>query len=209
MPTEIELKFRIPDEYTIQKLTSDLLVRSYILDDFSDMPMDAFYYDLSNKALSKRKWTFRMRREGENSVATLKTAAISQTVGGLFSRDEWQCPAETLEEGLSGLLAVGAPAELAEFVKDSEFVKLCRISFNRHRAVLCVRDDTRIEMAIDSGRVEAGGKSEALLELELELLFGDVSAVLELGNYLAAQYNLQKEMISKYERALRLIRRRR
>ena len=82
----------------------------------------------------------------------------------------------------------------------------CAIEFTRTAAPLRLPDGSTAEIALDEGSFSAGEKSEPLLELELELLSGDVSEMLELADYLEEKYALSKELNSKLARALRLVR---
>jgi inorganic triphosphatase YgiF len=61
-------------------------------------------------------------------------------------------------------------------------------------------------MAIDKGTIFAAGKSTPLYELELELLFGAPEALAPLSDLFTQKYKLEREILSKYETALRLIR---
>ena len=206
MAIEAEIKLRIPDARTAERLMADPLVRQALREPFHETEMDAVYYDTSSGELSKRKWALRLRREGGEPVVTVKIQSGKALGGGIFCRDEWQVRAESILEGVPSLVEMGAPAEIGELVKNVPMQERCRIRFTRRSAVLYLPEGVRIDMAVDSGAVEAGEKKEPLLELELELLFGDAEAMIRLSTELIAKYSLQKEYISKYERALRLIR---
>lgn len=209
MAIEAEIKLRIPDAHIAEKLMSDPLVASALREPFKETRMDAVYYDSAAGALTSRKWALRLRREDDVPVVTMKTPSDNVLGGGVFCRNEWQVTADSIEEGVPQLVEMGAPAEIGEIVKNTPMQEKCRIRFTRRSAVLYLPDGVRIDMAIDSGDVSAGEKHDPMLELELELLFGDSAAMVRLSTELVAKYSLEKEYISKYERALRLIRSRR
>lgn len=206
MAIEAEIKLLIPDARTAERLTADPLVLSALREPFHETDMDAVYYDTPSWELSKQKWALRLRRENGVPVVTVKAPSGKSPGGGIFCRDEWQTKAETAEEGAVRLVGMGAPAKLGEIVKNGPLEEVCRIRFTRRSAVLHLPEGVRVDMAVDSGSVEAGEKTEPLLELELELLFGDAESMIRLATELISRYSLQKEYISKYERALRLIR---
>ncbi len=209
MAVEAEIKLRIPDTHVAEKLMSDPLVVSALREPFRETVMDAVYFDSASGALTGRKWALRLRREGDVPVVTIKIPSDTVLGGGIFCRNEWQVTADSIEEGVPRLVEMGAPAEIGEIVKNTPMQEKCRIRFTRSSSVLYLPDGVRIDMAIDSGDVSAGEKHDPMLELELELLFGDSAAMIRLSTELIAKYSLQKEYISKYERALRLIRSRR
>lgn len=206
MPVEFEIKLRIPEARLTEKLMNDPRVLETQKEEFRAVRMESFYYDTPTHELNGLKWALRIRRENGVSVATLKTNDAPVQVEGMFSRLEWQCPAETLEEAIPKLMEQGAPDRLAEIAARSAFVERCLVSFVRQAALLEFAGGTMAEMAIDSGVIEAEGKSETFLELELELLVGDPAPLTAIAAQWEEQYGLTNEHASKYERALRLIR---
>lgn len=61
------------------------------------------------------------------------------------------------------------------------------------------------EAAVDTGAIVAGGRSEPICELELELKQGDASALLSLGEQIARQYGLVPGTKSKFQRGRELL----
>jgi len=201
MPMEVEIKLRVPDGRVAARMAEDERVRGYLMTDFRDADMDAVYYDTVDGALEQRQWAYRIRREGALSVACCKAAESKD--GAVFSRREWQVPGEPPETALLRLVETGAPEALLSF---GELLPQCAIVFTRRFAPLRLSDDTHAEMAIDSGCLTAGDKQEDFWELELELLSGNLAEMREFAEYLEKKYTLAAEHLSKYARALRLIR---
>lgn len=133
------------------------------------------YFDTPDLALQQRRMAVRERLAGDQWLLTVKTAGQSQH--GLSRRQEWEGPTtpgalqfDTLVEdtALATELMALRPHMHALFSTD----------FERQRWVID-RDGAQIEVALDKGHIHVPGtgRSEALLELELELL-SDHEAVL-------------------------------
>lgn len=202
MPMEVEIKLRIPDARTATRIWEDNRIAAHMMTPFREIEMEAVYYDTADRLLQTRHWSFRIRREGERTVAACKTSESKD--GSLFSRREWEVLAETPQQALPLLVEAGAPQELLSL---GEMLPQCRICFTRTAAPLQLPNhDTAVEIVVDNGELEADGKKEHVLELELELLAGQLEEMQNLAEYLEKKYLLQAEHLSKYARALRLIR---
>lgn len=202
MPTEIEIKLRLPGEWAIQPILEDERVRECLMRDFADTDMDAVYYDTESGELSERQWSLRLRRENGVSVAACKAAGTRD--GAMFSRGEWQVFADDWDTALPLLAAEGAPSKLLAL--SGPLLPHCSIRFTRTAAPLRLPDGSTAELALDRGTLSAGEKQESLLELELELLTGNPEEMAAFAAYLETKHALFKEYNSKYARALRLIR---
>ncbi|MEY2632915.1 MAG: hypothetical protein RIR00_1569, partial [Pseudomonadota bacterium] len=75
--------------------------------------------------------------------------------------------------------------------------------FQRRTWVL-EQDGSRVELALDQGRIEAGGQQQPICELELELLAGDEAILLQLSARLQADLPLTPTRSSKAERGYTL-----
>lgn len=201
MPLEVETKMRVPDERMMERLREDLDILKLQMDEMRDIHMEAFYYDTPKDALNEKKWTLRIRREDGVSIGVFKQ--MRSVEDGVFIREEYSCPAETPEDAVRLLVALGAPGELCDM---GPFVERCRIEFTRTVCSLRLDEGAICEFALDEGMIYAEEKSEGLLELELELLCGPPEPMTTLAKQLEERYTLQKEHYSKYGRALRLLR---
>jgi inorganic triphosphatase YgiF len=202
MPSEIEIKLRLPGEWSAQPILEDSRVADCLMREFSETEMESVYYDTDKGFLSERQWSLRLRRENGVSVAACKTAGTRE--GAMFTRSEWQVYAPGIDAALPLLVDEGAPGELLQLT--GLLLPRCSSRFTRTAAPLRLPDGSTAELALDRGELLAGDKREELLELELELLTGESAGMLELAAYLESRYALSKEYNSKYGRALRLIR---
>jgi inorganic triphosphatase YgiF len=173
-----------------------------------DIPLVNIYFDTAALALAKAKIALRLRKTPEGWLQTLKAAGTAE--GGMHSRHEWETAVagEALEfEALAAvcddalaLAALRAAArELGERFRTSFTRRLWRVEF----------DGARIEAAIDRGEVTAlvdgQTRSEAISEIELELLEGDERALHALADTLsAAVAGLAPENVNKAQRGYRL-----
>src|SRR5262249_35968750 len=74
------------------------------------------------------------------------------------------------------------------------------------RTVYPIRNgESEIELTIDKGKIEAGGKSSPLCEVELELKRGEIDDLFETARKLAKEVPLQLAVSSKAERGYSLI----
>lgn len=200
MATEIEMKLRVPDGDTLNSVLSDPELTQYMKDDYVVHHMSSTYYDTDDGVLGQRKWTLRLRNEGGRMVAALKTPNMSDAAG-FFTRNEWQCSVDNIEDAIPMLIDQGAPRELKNLLKGRPLRAVCGAEFDRKAAYLFMDDGVRIEIAGDYGYLYGGDHRETICELELELLYGDAGSLPPLCNQLVGDYALQEETLSKYQRA--------
>lgn len=199
MATEIEIKLRVPDEVTLDRVLADPGLTQYMRDEFVSKKFHSIYFDTEDGELSARRWTLRLRKEGSQSVAALKTA--NSFDGEMFTRNEWQCLADSIEEAIPALMNLGAPKELAKLLESSNLVEVCGAEFERRSNFLYLDDGIRIELCGDVGTLYAGGKRLPIIEVELELLFGDSTVLPHICHQLMDDYGLEIEKLSKNARA--------
>lgn len=200
MATEIEMKLRVPDETTLNGVLNDPELTQYMKDDYELRHMRSTYYDTADGILNARKWTLRLRDEGGHMVAALKTPNMSDAAG-FFTRNEWQCSVDNIEDAIPMLIDQGAPRELKNLLKGCPLLPICGAEFDRKAAYLFMDDGVRIEIAGDYGYLFSGSRRAPICELELELLYGDAGSLPPLCSQLLGDYNLEEEQLSKYQRA--------
>jgi triphosphatase len=162
--------------------------------------MQSTYYDTPDNQLYQRKWTLRLRDEGGQLVAAFKTANTSDSTG-FFTRNEWQCRVDSIQDAIPLLIDQGAPRELKTILKGKQLVPCCGADFQRKSVCLYMDEGVRIEIAGDTGILFAGDRQMPICELELELLYGDVGCLPPLCSQLVDTYGLKEEQRSKYQRA--------
>lgn len=166
----------------------------------SDSRLISTYYDTPDMALKRRGLSLRVREQGGRFIQTVKTGDPGG--GDVLMRGEWEdelaasCPdlhapqsGEHLPDGIAGDL-------LPVFATD-----VTRTTF----AIEPV-PATRIEAAIDQGeiRAAAGGGTEPISEIELELKSGDAAALYDVALQLLGVASIRIEPRSKSERGYRL-----
>lgn len=173
-----------------------------------DVPLANIYFDTPSFALSGAKIALRLRKTPDGWLQTLKAAGTA--TGGMHSRHEWETAVagEALEfdalasvcddEAALAALRAAAP-QLGERFRTTFVRRLWRLDF----------EGARIEAAIDRGDVTANAngqtRSEAISEIELELLQGDEPALHALTEKLSgAVPGLAPENVNKAQRGYRL-----
>ena len=199
MPREIELKFEL-DKGDVACLRSLLAGRFGAPS--STKHLTSVYYDTAAQDLAAAGVSLRVRLEkGGTAIQTVKRAGSS--TAALFDRDEWETSLTGPKPDLKAFVNTPAGADLAD-----ASLKLAPIfeSVVERRVWQVAHEGSRIEVALDQGRVVAGRKSQPLVELELELkhgaphhLFGLVHAFGEVGS-------LRPGVLTKSERGYRLLR---
>jgi len=187
MATEYELKF---------KATEDILAAIDVAFPGSTvMEMETASYDTPTGAMSARRYTLRRRLENGVCVCTLKTPAGD-------ARGEWETECGDIVGAIPKLIAMGAPADLEDMVKEG-LVHICGAKFTRLAKTVSLPECT-VEIALDKGVLLGGGKTESLCEAEVELKEGTKAACRVFAAELAARFGLVPEEKSKFARALRL-----
>lgn len=163
--------------------------------------MEAWYYDTAGQSLQKAGIAYRVRREGEKWVATVKSSGSAE--GGLHQRAEWNLDSPDREPRPELFVDLPIGEALLAAVGDQPLAPLFATVFDRHAAKVDFAA-AQIELAVDEGRIVAGELTEPLHELELELKAGQPAALLRLGAAIARDIPLVPEPKSKYFRALLL-----
>ena len=195
MGRELEVKYAASED-TLARIARDAAVLRLAVSE-EMIPMETTYFDSACGALSARKWTLRVRREGMRSVVTMKTA------GDGHVRGEWEYEGDTVNDAAERLYALGAPEELAEILREQP-IPVCGARFTRRALLLRFPDGSEAELALDSGVLFRAGRQIPLCEMELELKRGAETAMLELAERLAKAYDLRPEKLSKFVRAAAL-----
>lgn len=165
---------------------------------FTAIHMATTYYDTPGADLSRRRWTLRQRQENDRTVCTLKTPLPDG------SRGEWEVVSPSLEAGIEGLLAAGAPKELTEIIS-AGLEPVCGARFLR-LAKSVTYENAALELALDSGELLGGGSAQPFWEIEVELKSGSDRAAERFGEALRQEFRLAEEPESKFQRAGKLAR---
>ncbi len=205
---EIELKYKLsPGDGG--RILADKTVTKFSTDGIRTTYLNATYYDTVDGTLAATKSALRLRYEGERPnnegvpddyVCCFKCRDSRD--GAAFSREEYECKAPDIYQGIEGLLSLGAPRDLLEPVMSMELVTVAEVLCVRKSMILSLSDGTKAELCIDTGTFPSGnGREESFAELELELKEGSKESLCEFGKYLADKYTLSPEPQTKLARA--------
>jgi inorganic triphosphatase YgiF len=162
------------------------------------------YFDTSDHALARQGLTLRVRERDGHFVQTVKSAGRTGTAG--LARGEW-------EDAIASAQPDPQAPETGGFVGPDiagRLIPLFRTEIVRRTIELSPSPGTRIEAAIDRGRVYAPARdagepiSEPISEVELESKSGPQSALYDVALDLIAVAPLRLEQRSKAERGYRL-----
>jgi triphosphatase len=161
------------------------------------------YFDTPDRALNKGKMALRVRKRGRRFVQTVK----AEPGGDIAARGEWE---DAIERPDPDLAAPQSGTRLQQVVNGAALEPLFTTTVKRTLARLVPLPTTLIEAAIDEGeiRANAGGTSEPIAELELELKSGESAALYDMALRFLDVAPLRIETQSKAERGYRLVARR-
>lgn len=203
---EVELKYAIADEETADRIWNDDMLKK--MAEEQTRCQERFcgaYYDTDDRLLTQNDIAFRVRKEGDIVVASLKWGGDNE--GALHKREELnvtigdeipdEVDLECFKESDIGEKAI-------EIAGDRKLVKLMETDVSRRH----MRVDTGSgihEVSIDVGAITAAGRSSPILEIEIEEFAGSEEDLLALGRQLEEQYGLVPEHRSKFARGLTLL----
>lgn len=176
----MELKLALTTD-AIERLLGSPLLREHARSAMVSRRLSNTYYDTPDHRLSDKGIAFRVRHIGRKYIQTLKTAGSGS--GPANDRGEWEIE---IPDGKPQLAAFGDPQvlELTGLVLPDELQAVFETKFRRRSLLVEWADGSglpaRIEVAVDEGAVQAGGRKMPICELELELKEGDPRALFEL-----------------------------
>ncbi len=204
---EIELKYLIRDESDIERIFQDpylLKIKDQKTDE--EIEMHAVYFDTEDRRLYREGIAFRVRKEGNRLVATLKWNGSSED--GMHKREEINIPVDDEKKLHTPDIRIFDQSEMCEVLEKvvgkRTLLPVMDIFFKRRQ----MRLDTGksiCELSVDQGEIVCCGRTAPISELEIELYSGDEADMTELGQTIAEKYQLRTEDTSKYKRGLDLM----
>ena len=205
---EIELKYLIPDRAVIDSLWhEDVFAKYGDVDPEEQVEMKAVYYDTADEVLSGVDAAFRIRREGDIYVATLKWNG-TQTEN-LHEREELNLPLSDPAAAEHPTMDIFAQSEKGRELMAliGEKPLLPRVTTDFTRSIMRVDTGTTIcEVDLDIGEIKTQAGSLDISEIEIELFSGSIDEVTDIGKDLAERFGLEAGVDSKYARGLALLR---
>lgn len=207
MSVEIDMKLLVSDKYALDKIKSNEILARYYKDDFIVRQTFSEYLDTPDWDLEQNNYILRVRKKDTHHIAALKHGIIDNLEHpGLFKGRQWLCHFSTPETVISDLQARAAPEELSEIVMDKKLEVCFSSEYKRRYTTLYMPDRVRIELSLDEGIIHCDGKNEPLYHIGLELLFGNTGALISLATQIMESLGLMPDLLTKQQRALRLIR---
>jgi triphosphatase len=199
LATEFELKFQVPEEALAGVAQA---VRRGGGGDTSKLR--ATYYDTASGALARQRLVLRLRQEGRTWVQAAKAP------GKGFERLEEEVrltrkpahPDIALHAGTRmHKLLCNALDDAGERADDLQPV----YAMDVERITRTLRAGTgTVEIALDTGKVRAGRRTEPIREIEFELKEGDPNAVIEVARHWCEAHGLWLDPLTKAHRGQRL-----
>lgn len=215
METEVKLSFNNLDSL-LSVASSELFTEFKTGGDPKPMTLENYYLDTPDRKILNRKGSVRKRIvKGDESFIEGTVKYGGGAASGLHKRYEWNARLDgdfSIEEFKKHVSSDGDPAELLdevfENVTTSELIPLCFNSFER---IVYELDyfGSRIEACFDSGIIYNSDKSESedICELELELIDGNESDLIDLTERIKAEFVCSPLDKSKFQRTLELAKR--
>jgi adenylate cyclase len=198
MAQEIELKLALAEDAQSSFLRHPLLRKAKSKQSFRLINL---YYDTPELALRTRGIGLRLRAQGKLWLQTVKCAG--KAAGGLSARPEWETP----YVGHFDFSPVDADAVRTWLERPKIKTRIAPIfetNFLRITWYFEPAPDTQIAVMLDRGWIAAGGRREAISEVEIELVKGDEAQLFELARSFAARVPLAPAPLSKADRGYRL-----
>lgn len=185
---EFELKFQVPRERAAE--VEAALQRGTV----ERTRLRARYFDTPDQALARQGLVLRLRQEGREHVQTAKGPGR-----GGFERLEHNVPLAAAADRPDTALHQGHPvgkALCAALADGARLQPVLETDIVRRTRVLKA-SGTAVEIALDEGRIRAGGASVPVLELEFELKEGSPATLVELAQRWCEQHGLWLDPQSK------------
>ncbi|NDL63605.1 CYTH domain-containing protein [Acerihabitans arboris] len=198
MSEEIEIKFIVhPD--AVSSMSARVSARGGIYSEAQRLINS--YFDTAGLDLRLHGVGLRVRGHNERYEMTAKTAG--KIVGGLHQHPEYTIPLPGPELDIALLPADIWPAGMDAATLQARLEPLFRTDYLREKWVV-THGESEIEVAFDQGEVAAGDVSEAICELEMELLRGHVADLLAFARSFSAEGGLRQGSLSKAARGYHL-----
>ena len=174
----------------------DALPRALELDAPETIRMRALYFDTPDFRLAKSGYSLRIRQTGRRHIQTVKASDIA----GIFARREWERPVRGNRPKLD------ADNPIAETLGKHVAELEPRFEVRTRRSMWMIKtDDALIELVLDHAEARAGGETLSFAEIELELKEGDEAAIFTLAQRIGKLAPVRLGVLSKAERAQRLL----
>lgn len=201
MPTETELKLRLPPE-SVERLRRSPILKSLSISRAVTRKVHTIYYDTPEFDLWRKGFAFRLRHEGKYWIQSIKGSGSA--TAGMHRRSEWENLISGPHPDFSKILD---PALAQLFDNTNIRAQLQPVfitEFRRNVRMLRLAGGSDVEFCIDQGEINTEINSVPLCEIELELKSGNPLPLYQLALDLLHTTPLRVENASKAERGYAL-----
>ncbi len=201
---EVEAKFSIPDEQTFQTLLGATSLAGYSLKEPALLHLHDQYLDTEGGSILAGGFACRIRQQDDLTLATLK--GLGTVSGAIHRREEYEV--ELPRPLPPQHWPASAARDLALRLRGNEpVVPLFEAEQSRHRSRLFDGERLVAELNLDRVRLfRESATAATYLELEVELVQGGSEELLiQIAQELQAEWGLQPQSRSKFERGLALL----
>ena len=197
-PHELELKFEVPPA-SLTSLSRGTFLKSVHSSGRKQANLVSVYFDTKKLKLRRKAISLRIRRMGRRIVQTVKHENGHAT----FARNEWE---HDIGDGHPNLELV-RETPLRSLITKKLGRRLAPVFETRVRRKVfqITSGESAIELSIDNGEIDAGGKTKPICEVELELKSGQPGDLFRIAKQLAEEVSVQLTIASKAERGYGLL----
>lgn len=200
MSLELELKFLLPPSQA-DRLDS-LLAKQGSYQETTEHALLNAYFDTADRWFRQQDMGLRSRLKNGHYEQTIKLSG--QQHGALQIRPEYNVPCNNVVPELSLFSAEIWPQGTDITVRQQQLTEIFRTDFVRRSWLLTLPDGTKADVVYDNGYIVANGQRQAISEIEVELISGNVSALFTLATALVKQLPLRSGWLSKAARGYML-----
>jgi len=161
------------------------------------------YFDNSEFKLRELGIGMRIRSVDDRHIQCVKSSG--KAIGGLHQRNEDEIDLPSNQLDISAIQEPYLQILVEEAIEDGgEFTPCFETNFDRTSCTLTFSDGTKIEIALDLGKIASGENSQPICEVELELIEGSADYIFAIGRYLIKELKLTLSNASKARRGYSL-----
>lgn len=198
---EVEWQFEARDLGAVAEWLSKANVPGYSLRAGKTKQQRDTYWDTADGAISRARFTCRVRERGDGAEATMKGTAEAR--GGMRTRRE-----VTAELPPGATSPAGAPGECGHLVRvlcgKQPLVELFTLTQKRQIFLLSDDQGELAEISLDQSRAERGGLGGEMVRVEVEVEEGAEERARRFVDLLVAMGGLTPAETSKFQAAMAL-----
>lgn len=198
---ELEVKLEVGTD-VLRRLLEKAALKDMTLGEPATRQLRSVYYDTTDHRLRKAKASLRLRWDGEGWVQTLKCGTGLKN--GLSNPIEIEHAVDEQKLDLAKISDPQIQPWLADLVSGELLQPLFETRIHRNTHMLSWEGIGTAELAVDSGKVEVGTRSQDFSEVELELKSGLSHTLLSVSEKIFEGERIEPSTTSKAGRGYAL-----